>query len=62
MEQYIEQYGYRRKTKNYKEGYIEGCIEAKKEAAINMKKKGFSEAVIADILEMNLNTIQQWIS
>ena len=27
-----------------------------------MKKKGYSDAIIADILEVGLNVIQQWFA
>ena len=44
------------------EGKREGRLEGKMETAFNMKKKGYSETVIADILEVGLNVIQQWLS
>lgn len=44
------------------EGKIEGKIEGKKETALNMKKKGYSDAIIADILEVGINVIQQWLT
>lgn len=71
---YVEQYGHEREEKGHKEGrkegheegrkegHREGLIDSKKEIAKNMKQKGYPEAAIADILGMNLNTIQQWIS
>ena len=52
--------------KIYNEGIIEGkkegIIEGKKETAFNMKHKGYSDAVIADILDVGINVIQQWLS
>lgn len=45
-----------------KEGKKEGIIEGKKETAFNMKNKGYSDAVIADILDVGINIIQQWLS
>ncbi len=52
--------------KIYNEGIIEGkkegIIEGKKETAFNMKNKGYSDAVIADILDVGINVIQQWLS
>jgi len=42
--------------------YKEGIIEGKKETALNMKKKGYSDAIIADILEVGINVIQQWLA
>ena len=44
------------------EGKLEGKLESKKETAFNMKMKGYSDAVIADILETGLNVIQQWLT
>lgn len=48
--------------KIYNEGKTEGKIEGKKETAFNMKKKGYSDAIIADILEVGINVIQQWLA
>ena len=48
--------------KIYNEGKIEGKMEGKMETAFNMKKKGYPDAVIADILEVGLNVIQQWLT
>lgn len=42
--------------------YKEGEMKAKKETAINMKKKGYSDSTIADLLEVGLNIVQQWVS
>lgn len=42
--------------------YNEGIIEGKKETAFNMKKKGDSDAIIAEILDVSINVIQQWLS
>ncbi len=42
--------------------YNEGIIEGKKETAFNMKRKGFSDATIAEILDVGINVIQQWLS
>ncbi len=44
------------------EGRMEGKLESKLAAALNMKKKGYSEDIIADILEVGLNVVQQWLS
>ena len=44
------------------EGIEEGIKEGKKETAFNMKNKGYSDAVIADILDVGINVIQQWLS
>ncbi len=49
----------------YKEGIIEGkkegIIEGKKVTAFNMKSKGYPDATIADILDVGINVIQQWL-
>ena len=45
----------------YKEGIIEGKKEGKKETAFNMKSKGYPDATIADILDVGINVIQQWL-
>lgn len=42
--------------------YNEGKTEGKKETALNMKKKGYSDAIIADILEVGINVVQQWLT
>ena len=45
----------------YKEGIIEGKKEGKKETAFNMKSKGYPDATIADILDVGINVMQQWL-
>ena len=40
----------------------EGVRKSEKKIAFNMKKKGYSDAVIAEILEVDINVIQQWVS
>ena len=44
------------------EGRAEGRTEAKKEFVLTMKDKGFSNSVIADIMNVGINTISQWVS
>lgn len=46
--------------KIYNEGKLEGRLESTKETAFNMKEKGYSDDVIADILKTGLNVLQQW--
>ena len=46
----------------YKEGEAVGEMEAKQETALNMKKKGYPDTTIADILEVGVATVQQWLS
>ena len=41
--------------------YNEGIINEKKKTAFNVKK-GYSDVIIADILEIGINVIQQWLS
>lgn len=50
-------------------GYPEMCEisekiynEGKKETALNMKNKGYSDAIIAEILDVGISVIQQWLS
>lgn len=50
----VEQYGNEKK--------IEGKLEGKKETAFKMKKKGYQEAAIADLLEVGVEIVQQWLS
>ena len=45
-----------------KRGIKEGKKEGKRETAFNMKNKGYSDATIADILDVGINVIQQWLS
>ncbi len=44
------------------EGKKEGILEGKKETAFTMKKKGYSDTIIADILKVEINEIQQWLA
>lgn len=44
------------------EAQREGEMKAKQETALNMKKKGYPDTTIADILEVGVATVQQWIS
>lgn len=44
------------------EGKIEGRMEEKRETALNMKKRGYSDNTIADILEVGVNKLQQWFT
>ena len=46
----------------YKEGEAVGEMKAKQETALNMKKKGYPDTTIADILEVGVATVQQWLS
>ena len=40
--------------------HFNGKKEGKRETAFNMKNKGYSDATIADILDVGINVIQQW--
>ncbi len=44
------------------EGKIEGRMEEKRETALNMKKRGYSDNTIADILEVGVNKLHQWFT
>lgn len=41
--------------------YKEGEMKTKK-TTINMKKKGYYDSTIADLLEVGLSIVQQWVS
>ena len=62
----VEQFGYEKmkegETKGRKEGKLEGKLEQAKESAINMKKEGLSDSVIAKILNVGIEIVQQWIA
>ncbi len=45
-----------------KKGRTDGELSAKKTMACNMHKKGYPDDVIADLLEVSIETIKQWIS
>lgn len=40
----------------------EGELRKAKQTALNMKKKGYSDTTIADLLEVGVNIIQQWFT
>lgn len=48
-------------TEGKKEGLTEGELNAKKTMACNMHKKGYSDSVIADLLEVSIPIVEQWI-
>ena len=62
----VEQFGYEMKeegrAEGHREGRAEGKLEGKKEAAINMKAEGMTESMIAKILDVGLNIVQEWLS
>ena len=58
MEQFMKQFGQEKKQ----EGLAEGLEKGKKQTALNMKKKGYSDTTIADLLEVGVNVVQQWLS
>lgn len=43
-------------------GMEEGELRKAKQTALNMKKKGYSDTTIADLLEVGVNIIQQWFT
>lgn len=43
-------------------GKLEGQRETKQNTALNMHKKGYPDEAIADVLEVDVETIQGWIS
>ena len=47
----------------YRKGLQQRQMEPwKKETAFKMKKRGYSDATIADLLDVGINVIQQWLS
>lgn len=54
QEKAVEQFGNEKKE--------EGKLESKKEAAINMKAEGLPESMIAKVLDVGLNIVQEWIA
>lgn len=44
------------------EAQREGEMKKAKETAFNMKKKGYPDTTIADLLEEGVATVQQWFS
>ena len=44
------------------EGNLEGQRETKQNTALNMHKKGYPEEAIADVLEVDVETVLEWIS
>lgn len=57
-----EEGGYPKMCEVSEKIYNEGMIEGKKETAFNMKNKGYSDDIIADILGVGINMIQHWLS
>lgn len=54
QEKAVEQFGNEKKE--------EGRLEGKMEAAINMKAEGLPESMIAKILDVGLNIVQEWVA
>ncbi len=54
QEKAVEQFGNEKKE--------EGKLESKKEAAINMKAEGLPESMIAKVLNVGLNIVQEWVA
>ena len=45
-----------------RDGIAQGEMKKAKETAINMKKKGYSDNTIAELLEVGVNIVQQWVA
>ena len=43
------------------EGKLEGQRETKQNTALNMHKKGYPEEAIAEVLEVDVETVREWI-
>ena len=44
------------------EGKLEGQMEAKQNTALNMHQKGYTDEAIAEVLEVDVQSIRKWIS
>ncbi len=62
QEKAVEQFGNEKKEEGRVEGRAEGKLEGKIEAAINMKAEGLPESMIAKILNVGLNIVQEWVT
>lgn len=70
QEKAVEQFANEKKEEGRKEGHAEGRkegraegkLEGKIEAAINMKAEGLPESMIAKILNVGLNIVQEWVT
>ena len=70
QEKAVEQFADEKKEEGRKEGHAEGRkegraegkLEGKIEAAINMKAEGLPESMIAKILNVGLNIVQEWVT
>lgn len=62
QEKAVEQFGNEKKEEGRAEGRLEGRLEGKMEAAINMKAEGLPESMIAKILDVGLNIVQEWVA
>lgn len=62
QEKAVEQFGNEKKEEGRAEGKLEGKLEGKMEAAINMKAEGLPESMIAKILDVGLNIVQEWVA
>lgn len=43
-------------------GKLEGQMEAKQNTALNMHQKGYTDEAIAEVLEVDVQSIRKWIS
>lgn len=70
QEKAVEQFGNEKKEEGRKEGREEGRtegreegkLESKRETAINMKAEGLPENMIARVLDVGLNMVQEWVA
>ncbi len=46
----------------WEEGMKEGKKEGIKESVLNLHRKGYASNVIADLLEVSIQNVQQWIA
>ena len=53
---------YEAEQRGIKEGEAKGRLEQARESALNMKKEGLSDSMIAKILNVGIEMVQQWLS
>ncbi len=46
----------------YNKGMAQGEMNAKRETAFNLAKRGMSVADIADVIKVSLETVQKWLA
>ena len=58
LEAYLEEYAEKIRT----ESEARGETQAKKETALKMKEKGYPDGTIAELLEVGVSVVRQWLT